>query len=407
MRLIVLFLCSQLFIWAIQYNVTSASNRASRNGYTQEFDPQVTPSKTYGRSQTRQTLPVQIQPAQQYSQRQTQQQLPIQVTPPPSYSASQTPRATIGTQVSRSNSQEMQKIYGSPSTSNSTQSVGVQVIPPTTQSQSSQAPQSVNVRVYPATIGNQSKTPEYNLKVDVGKSRPITQDMMFYPAPMQKMKIPVRKKPQVQVAQPAPQPVYQDEYDDEDDAPLFIRNRNGVMIGAGIGGAFNRLWVGGSDGNERFYSNDFTYYFRLGYQHYFTPYLGLRSYVHLGDWSFEINDIARIGGRNVEINSVSNLNYSGYIELLYDFVVLENHSFGLFGGIGVGVGSYEFSNDGTENKKDYFAMPIISAGFAYTLYLNNRFELEVKAPLRQGVIETSWRAEFSTWMLGFSYTYVF
>lgn len=398
-------MCSQLFVWAIQYNITSASNRVQRNGYTQEFNPQVTPSKTYGRSSSSRALPVQIQPAQQYSQTQAQQQLPIQVTPPP-YRASQSTRAPIATNVSRSNSQELQRIYGS-STSTTPQSVGVHVIPPTNQAQSTQAPQNVNVRVYPATIGNQSKTQDYNLKVDIGKSRPITQDMMFYPAPVQKMKIPARKKPQVQVA-PTPQAVaYQEEYDDEDSAPLFERNRNGVMLGAGIGGAFNRLWVGGSDGNEKFYSNDFTYYFRLGYQHYFTPYLGLRAYVHLGDWSFEINDIANIGGREVEISSVSNLNYSGYIELLYDFVVLENHSFGLFGGIGVGVGSYEFSNDGTESKSDYFAMPIISAGFAYTLYLNNRFELEVKAPLRQGVVETSWRSEFSTWMLGFSYTYVF
>lgn len=405
MRLIALFLCSQLFVWAIQYNVTSASNRAQRNGYTQEFNPQVTPSKNYGRSSSSRALPVQIQPAQQVQARQAQQQLPIQVTPPP-YHSTQTTRSQVATNVSRSNSQEMQRIYGS-STPNNPQSVGVQVIPPTTQSQSTQAPQSVNVRVYPATIGNQSKTQDYNLKVDVGKSRPITQDMMFYPAPVQKMKIPTRKKQQVQVA-PTPQAVvYQDEYDDEDSAPLFERNRNGVMLGAGIGGAFNRLWVGGSDGNEKFYSNDFTYYFRLGYQHYFTPYLGLRAYVHLGDWSFEINETANIGGRSVEISSISNLNYSGYVELLYDFVVLENHSFGLFGGIGVGVGSYEFSNDGTESKSDYFAMPIISAGFAYTLYLNNRFELEVKAPLRQGVIETSWRSEFSTWMFGFSYTYVF
>lgn len=404
MRLIALFLCSQLFIWAIQYNVTSASNRAQRNGYTQEFNPQVTPSKNYGRSSSSRALPVQIQPAQQVQTRQPQQ-LPIQVTPPP-YRSSQSTRAPMATNVSRSNSQELQRIYGS-STPNNPQSVGVQVIPPTTQPQSTQAPQSVNVRVYPATIGNQSNTQEHNLKVDIGKSRPITQDMMFYPAPVQKMKIPTRKKQQVQVA-PTPQAVvYQDEYDDEDSAPLFERNRNGVMLGAGIGGAFNRLWVGGSDGNEKFYSNDFTYYFRLGYQHYFTPYLGLRAYVHLGDWSFEINETANIGGRNVEISSISNLNYSGYVELLYDFVVLENHSFGLFGGIGVGVGSYEFSNDGTESKSDYFAMPIISAGFAYTLYLNNRFELEVKAPLRQGVIETSWRSEFSTWMFGFSYTYVF
>lgn len=404
MRLIALFLCSQLFIWAIQYNVTSASNRAQRNGYTQEFNPQVTPSKNYGRSSSSRALPVQIQPAQQVQARQPQQ-LPIQVTPPP-YRSSQSTRAPMATNISRSNSQELQRIYGS-STPNNPQSVGVQVIPPTTQPQSTQAPQSVNVRVYPATIGNQSNTQEHNLKVDIGKSRPITQDMMFYPAPVQKMKIPTRKKQQVQVA-PTPQAVvYQDEYDDEDSAPLFERNRNGVMLGAGIGGAFNRLWVGGSDGNEKFYSNDFTYYFRLGYQHYFTPYLGLRAYVHLGDWSFEINETANIGGRSVEISSISNLNYSGYVELLYDFVVLENHSFGLFGGIGVGVGSYEFSNDGTESKSDYFAMPIFSAGFAYTLYLNNRFELEVKAPLRQGVIETSWRSEFSTWMFGFSYTYVF
>lgn len=404
MRLIALFLCSQLFVWAIQYNVTSASNRAQRNGYTQEFNPQVTPSKNYGRSSSSRALPVQIQPAQQVQARQPQQ-LPIQVTPPP-YRSSQSTRAPMATNVSRSNSQELQRIYGS-STPNNPQSVGVQVIPPTTQPQSTQAPQSVNVRVYPATIGNQSNTQEHNLKVDIGKSRPITQDMMFYPAPVQKMKIPTRKKQQVQVA-PTPQAVvYQDEYDDEDSAPLFERNRNGVMLGAGIGGAFNRLWVGGSDGNEKFYSNDFTYYFRLGYQHYFTPYLGLRAYVHLGDWSFEINETARIGGIDTEISSISNLNYSGYVELLYDFVVLENHSFGLFGGIGVGVGSYEFSNDGTESKSDYFAMPIISAGFAYTLYLNNRFELEVKAPLRQGVIETSWRSEFSTWMFGFSYTYVF
>lgn len=406
MRIIALLLCSQLFALAIQYNVTSASNRASRNGYTQEFEPTVTSSKTYGRNSSSRALPVQIQPAQQIQSRQAQQQLPIQVTPPP-YRSTQTTRSQVATNVSRLSSQEMQRIYGSSSTPTYTP-IGVQVTPPVNQVQTTQAPQSVNVKVYPATIGNQSKDQEHNIKVDVGKSRPITQEMMFYPAPVQKMKIPTRKKTQVQVTQPAPQPVYQDEYDDEDSAPLFERNRNGVMLGAGIGGAFNRLWVGGSDGNEKFYSNDFTYYFRLGYQHYFTPYLGLRAYVHLGDWSFEVNDNTRIGTRgNVEIASVSNLNYSGYVDLLYDFVVLENHSFGIFGGIGVGVGSYEFSNDGTENKSDYFAMPIFSAGFAYTLYLNNRFELEVKAPLRQGVIESSWRAEFSTWMFGFSYTYVF
>lgn len=403
MRVIALFLCTQALIWAIQYNVTSASNRKSNGEYTQEFSPQVTPKKTYGRSSSSQSVPIQVQSYRPPAQR-SAQQVPVQVKPAPMYSS--TPRAGVSTQVSRSNSQEMQRIYGSPSTQNP-QTLPVQVTPPTIQTQSTQAPQSVDVRVYPATIGNQSKTPEHNLKVDVGKSRPITQDMMFYPAPVQKMKIPVRKKPQVQVSQPAPQPVYQDEYDDEDSAPLFERNRNGVMLGAGIGGAFNRLWVGGSDGNEKFYSNNFTYYFRLGYQHYFTPYLGLRSYVHLGDWSFEINTRANIGGREVEIASVSNLNYSGYVELLYDFVVLENHSFGIFGGFGIGVGSYEFSNDGTESLNDYFAMPMVSAGFAYTLYLNNRFEFEVKAPLRQGVIETSWRAEFSTWMLGFSYTYVF
>lgn len=408
MRVIALLLCSQMLIWAIQYNVTSASNRRSNNAYTQEFEPQVTPKKTYGTNSSRsssQSTNIKVQSAPSVQSRNVQ--LPVRVTPAPTYSTSSTPRASVSTQVSRSSSQEMQRIYGSPSPSNTPSNLGVQVVPPSTQSQSTQAPQSVDVRVYPATIGNQSKTPEHHLKVDVGKSRPITQDMMFYPAPMQKMQIPVRKKPQVQVSQPAPQPVYQDEYDDEDSAPLFIRNRNGVMLGAGIGGAFNRLWVGGSDGNEKFYSNNFTYYFRLGYQHYFTPYLGLRSYVHLGDWSYEINTRANIGGRDVEIASVSNLNYSGYVELLYDFVVLENHSFGIFGGFGIGVGSYEFSNDGTESLKDYFAMPMISAGFAYTLYLNNRFEFEVKAPLRQGVIETSWRSEFSTWMIGFSYTYVF
>ena len=404
MRVIALLLCSQMLIWAIQYNVTSASNRRSNNAYTQEFDPQVTPKKTYGTSSSRsQSMPIRVQSAPKAHPR--NQQVGVRVTPAPY--APQSPRVSVPTQVSRSNSQEMQRIYGSSTPQTPTQNLGVQVIPPSPQPQSTQTPQSVDVRVYPATIGNQSKTPEYQLKVDVGKSRPITQDMMFYPSPVQKMQIPVRKKPQVQVSQPAPQPVYQDEYDDDDSAPLFVRNRNGVMLGAGIGAAFNRLWVGGSDGNKKFYSNDFTYYFRLGYQHYFTPYLGLRSYVHLGDWSYEINTRANIGVREVEIASVSNLNYSGYVELLYDFVVLENHSFGIFGGFGIGVGSYEFSNDGTESLKEYFAMPMVSAGFAYTLYLNNRFEIEVKAPLRQGVVETLWRAEFSTWMLGFSYTYVF
>lgn len=386
---------------AISYSVTSANNRGDTNkglieyrgklqpkvvanksyGYTAKSDipiniqPSLAPRKVVGNSQ----IATQIRPAPQMQSQGRAQSLPVQITPIPSHLS----QSMASTQIP------------------------VQVIPPTQErAQNIQIPE-LKVKVYPPTIGNTTRKDNHELKVDVEQSRPITQEMMFYPQSRPKMKLPPRKSKKP--LSPPPQPIYQEQYDDDESEPLFIRNRNGVMIGVGIGGMFNRVWIGGSGDNHRFYDNDFTWYFRLGYQYYFTPYLGLRSYVHLGDWSDRLSDNFWDAqqGRRTEIFATSNLNYSGYIEMLYDFVVLENHSFGIFGGFGVGVGSYEFGNDGTDVVSDYFVMPMISAGFAYTLYLNNRFELEVKAPLRQGILEGVYRAEFSTWMLGLSYTYVF
>lgn len=417
MRIIFSFFLLCAWLQAISYSVTSANDRRSTGmgspEYQGGFQPKVTASKSYGyqgrnnmpvdvkpsprRSVRVQQVPVQVQPAPQIRSQRMAQSLPVQVTPPrPSSSYSNNP-IEYGV-----------KPYSQPPLSTPVQ-VPVQVIPPVQErEQRVQTPQ-LGVKVYPPTVGNTTRGSNNELKVDVGRSRQITQEMMFYPESRPKMKLPPRKPKQPATPPPPPQPVYQEQYDDDDSEPLFIRNRNGVMLGVGIGGAFNRIWVGGNGDNHRFYDNNFTWYFRLGYQHYFTPYLGLRSYVHLGDWSDELNDGFWDGqqGRRTEIFATSNLNYSGYIEMLYDFVVLENHSFGIFGGFGVGVGSYEFSNDGTGTVSDYFVMPMVSAGFAYTLYLNNRFELEVKAPLRQGVLEGVYRSEFSTWMLGFTYTYVF
>lgn len=415
MRVIWFIILLYAYVGAISYTVTPSSERrsvgADSGEYQGRFHPSVTPNKSYGfqgrstqpnissgsnRSTRTSQIPIRVQPAPQTQRSQrVAQALPVQITPAQGSSGYNQP---IEYNV---------KPYNQPSQSPASPQVQVpiQVVPPI-QEQRTQTPQ-LGVKVYPPTMGNTTRGSNNEIKVDVSRSRPITQEMMFYPESRPKMKIPPRqtKKPTT----PPPQPVYQDQYDDEDSEPLFIRNRNGVMIGFGIGAAFDRLWVGGSGDNHRFYENNFTWYFRLGYQYYFTPYLGLRSYVHLGDWMDEINSSFWDGKKGVqtEIVATSNLNYSGYVELLYDFVVLENHSFGIFGGFGVGVGSYEFSNDGTGSVSDYFVMPMISAGFAYTLYLNNRFEMEVKAPLRQGVLDGVYRAEFSTWMLGFSYTYVF
>lgn len=403
---------------AISYSVTSANDRRGESmseEYQGGFSPKVVSKKGYG-IQSRRNMPVDVTPAPRTYTRNTQ--VPVQVRSAPQTSRSTRAAQSLPVQVippRQESSREVNPIeygvqpYNPPVTSTPQSSLPIQVVPLVReQDQKIQTPP-LGVKVYPPTMGNTSKNTNNEIKVDVGRSRPITQEMMFYPESRPKMKLPPRQQKKSATPPPPPQPVYQDQYDDDDSEPLFVRNRNGVMLGFGIGGAFNRLWVGGSGDNHRFYDNNFSWYFRLGYQHYFTPYLGLRSYVHLGDWMDELDDSFWDGqqGRSTEIMATSNLNYSGYVELLYDFVVLENHSFGIFGGFGVGVGSYEFSNDGTGSVSDFFVMPMISAGFAYTLYLNNRFELEVKAPLRQGVLEGVYRAEFSTWMLGFSYTYVF
>ena len=284
----------------------------------------------------------------------------------------------------------------------------VSVVPPSVVNQTQQkAKQNLDVIVYPPTIKNDAQDIQNRINAQVEASKPITQEMMFQKKIPYKMKLPPRKKKVKQVVIQSHVPVVQDEYEGEDIEPLFIRNRNGVMIGAGIGGSFDRLWVGGSDGNTKFYDSALTYYFRLGYQYYLVKYLGFRVYAHLGDWSNQFSNTFFDGKRDVAVEAKLNFNYSFFAEVLYDFVVLENHSFGVFAGFGIGVSYGEFSNDGTDKIVEYFAMPAISVGFAYTLYENNRFEFESKVPLRSEILKKTWRSELSTWMLGVSYTYIF
>lgn len=283
----------------------------------------------------------------------------------------------------------------------------VTVVPPTAAQEQKKTKQNLEINVYPPSIQGSEQDIYRKIDAQVGPSRPITQDMMFQKKVPYKMKLPPRKKKAKPVVVQPYVPVVKDEYEGEDIEPLFIRNRNGVMIGAGIGGSFDRLWVGGSDGNARFYDSALSYYFRLGYQYYLVKYLGFRIYAHLGDWSNHFSDTFFDGKRNVSVEAKLNFNYSFFAEVLYDFVVLQNHSFGFFGGFGVGVSYGEFSNDGTNEIAQYFAMPAISVGFAYTLYENNRFEFESKIPLRSEILKRFWRSELSTWMIGVSYTYVF
>lgn len=280
----------------------------------------------------------------------------------------------------------------------------INIIPASSPKIEKQKQNILSVDVYPPVAVIEDVKSRINLKI--GQSTPITQDMMFQKMPPYKMRIPPRK----QKAPPPPPPPFvppPDEYEGEDNEPLFIRNRNGVMIGAGIGVSIDRLWVGGSGGNEKFFDPAFSYYFRLGYQHYFKKFLGARIYAHLGDWSNHFSRKFFDGNRLVGVESQMSFNYSFFAEILYDFIVLEKHSFGIFGGLGIGVSYGDFKNDDTQMLKEYFAMPALSFGFAYTYYENNRFELETKIPLRSEILEQTWRAELSTWMLGVSYTYIF
>lgn len=279
----------------------------------------------------------------------------------------------------------------------------VQIIPASPPNQQSQQ-NKLAVDVYPPV--NVLEDIKNKIDLKIGKSTPITQDMMFQKVPVYKMPLPPRKQKVIPLPPPpfVPPP---DEYEGEDNEPLFIRNRNGVMVGAGIGGSFDRLWVLGSDRNQKFFDSALSYYFRLGYQHYFKKFLGARIYANLGDWSNRFLESFFDQNRFVELKSQMSFNYSFFAEILYDFVVLENHSFGIFGGLGIGVFYGEFQSGDTKILKEYFAMPALSLGFAYTLYENNRFEFETKIPLRSGILQESWRTELSTWMIGVSYTYIF
>lgn len=261
--------------------------------------------------------------------------------------------------------------------------------------------QILGVRVDPAMQSNQNQ-----LSVHIDPSKPITQDMMFKKQPpYKKVLTPKRPKPKPQVYI-APQPPI-DEYEGEDIEPLFIRNRNGVMVGVGIGASLDRLWVITSGGNNKFYDSAFLYYLRLGYQYYFTDYLGVRAYAFIGDWSNTFRETFFDGNKNVISQAELSFKYSFFAEVLYDFVVLHNHSFGIFAGFGLGVSYGSFRGDDTNKLEDYYAMPAFSVGFAYTLYENNRFEFESKIPLRTEVLKQFWRSELSTWSISLSYTYIF
>lgn len=382
MRVALFFCVFVMFTWGINYNVIPSDGREGRYS-TQanqgKLSPTIIPPPPQNQSNRQNNLGVQIKPSGSKAQNGQRQPLPVQVQSRP---------------------------MGSSSYDSAQNHPNVFVSPPLKRP-NPQAKQELNVRVYPPTVGQDTKDNPNTIHPDVSPSRPITQDMMFQKMPQYKMKLPPRKKKIVQVQpQPTPPPM-QDEYEDEDSEPLFIRNRNGVMIGAGIGGSFDRLWVGGSGGSARFYDSAFSYYFRLGYQYYFTHYLGIRAYANLGDWSNRFSTSFFDGNRHVSVEAKLNFNYSFFAEILYDFVVLRNHSFGIFGGFGLGVSYGEFSNDGTETISEYYAMPAISFGFAYTLFENNRFELETKVPLRSEVLKKQWRSELSTWMIGVSYTYIF
>ncbi|ANV97471.1 hypothetical protein BBW65_00965 [Helicobacter enhydrae] len=277
---------------------------------------------------------------------------------------------------------------------------------PTTPRESSTT--KITPKIYPPLYPNPQDNRQ-NLNIYVSPSREITQDMMFdkvYTPPRTKIPPPIVYNVPPKTLPPPQRP--REGYTDDDEEPLFIHNRNGVMLGAGIGGDFERLWVSGNNGNQRFYEDSFTYYFRLGYQHYFTSYLGVRAYAHLGHWANELTTEYDDGTHNAIIKANAELNYSFYFEGLYDFLVIgDEHSVGIFGGFGLGVAQYAFSNDDTQLLEKVFVLPMVSVGAAYTLFQNNRFEFEFKMPLLQGVLESAMRSEFSTWMIGVSYTYVF
>ncbi|WP_027327746.1 outer membrane beta-barrel protein [Helicobacter pametensis] len=379
----IIFICLLIFscIWGINYNVLPSESRSGAqmsNRNTGKIAPQVIPPQRSSTPSRSQSLGVKIQPNQNNNSQSFKQNLNVQVqnARPPQYQ----PKQALP---------------------------NVNVIPPYNPVQTQQKNPNLKVKVYPPEVSNDRDTQNL-IQPSVSPSRPITQDMMFQKMPPYKMKLPPRKPRPKPIQAPPPAVVQMvDEYEGEDIEPLFIRNRNGVMIGAGIGGSIDRMWVGGNGGNQRFYDSAFSYYFRLGYQHYFTDYLGVRAYAHLGDWSNHFSETFFDDTRNVVVDAKLSFNYSFYAEVLYDFVVLQNHSFGVFGGFGVGVSYGEFSNDGTDTLSEYYAMPALSLGFAYTLYENNRFELESKIPLHSEILQKEWRTELSTWMIGVSYTYIF
>lgn len=381
MRVIFISFCCFFYVWGINYNITPSDARGGRyanQNPSGRVNLSVTPAPNQASSH-RSQLGVKIQPSPQNTSRASspvdisikQQNLPTQNQ----------------SKLNRPN---------------------VVVLPPVPQSAQSQKNRDqLNIRVYPPAFGNDARNTQNVIVPSIGQSRPITQDMMFQKTQPYKMKLPPRKKQVVKVQAPPPQPQNIIEYEGEDIEPLFVRNRNGVMVGAGIGGSVDRLWVSGNGGNARFYDGAFAYFFRLGYQFYFTKYLGIRAYAHLGDWSNQFSETFFDGERNVVVDAKMSLNFNFYAELLYDFVVLENHSFGVFGGFGIGVGYGEFSNDGTETISEYYGIPSLALGFAYTLFENNRFELESKIPLRSEILKTQWRSKLSTWLIGVSYTYIF
>lgn len=368
MRVGIIILLIASFVWGVTYNVTPSNSRRSDGGMYQrggKIPTQVIPNKNYNQQKSK--LGVNVAPIEQNQNKYHS----------PNYS-----------------------VHSSRNVTSTSNGINVDISSAKTPAKSQTPP--LDVRVYPP-VGTSDNMNRIN--VEVGESQPITNEMMFEKTKMYKKRLPPRKV--ATPPPPPPTPKYIDEYEDDDVEPLFVRNRNGVLIGMGIGGNFERLWLGNATGNLRLYENNFTYYFRMGYQHYFTDFLGVRAYAHLGDWSGEFHHRFFDGERDVVIWAKENVNYNFFAEILYDFLVLPEHSFGLFAGFGFGIGTYELSNDGIDQKKDIFTIPMFSTGFAYTFYENNRFEFEVKTPMRQPVLDISWRGEFSTWMIGVSYTYIF
>ena len=162
--------------------------------------------------------------------------------------------------------------------------------------------------------------------------------------------------------------------------PTF-QEKSGLFAGLRLGvSSFNMKFRQQIAGKQD--TTEATFYggINVGYQHFFTPLIGVRGYLSY-DYSGERKGVA-IAQQTLTSGKVENVSFQNIafnLDLLLNFINKQDFTFGVFAGLGFAYSIPGLSNVTTaqlQKQFDYapFNMPV-NLGFATTINTHHKFEL--------------------------------